>query len=461
MPNSFLSTFLSALQASCSILLVIFYGVLAAKFNILNASSTRNISKLCINILLPALLITELGSELQYETANRYVPILLWSVTYNVASVGFGYLMVKSFGYPAWTTVALTFNNTTSLPLLLLKSLASTGVLKSISGSNESTNAAVARAQSYFLVCATVGNCLTFVIGPRLMRPAEAEQAYKSTDELDDASSQPARRQSSEHEPLLPKVSPSKSVGHGGTSSVKSRFISIVSDIFNAPTLGALLGFFIGVTPPLHKAFFAPQTDGGIFTPWLTSSLQSVGQSFIALQVLIVGVTLTSSPVNTLPTSLSDITNIVSEPNSNSSSIGDHQVDKTKVSAIKSTLLVLAVRFLFWPFFSILLIFLTAGYTDLLHKEPLLWFALMLMPAGPPAMKLVAMAEACVTVRKSELDQAISSTEDSQAQRDSENAKHSIARTLALSYVCVPLLSVAVVVAVKATEKAMQLKGLR
>lgn len=31
--------------------------------------------------------------------------------------------------------------------------------------------------------------------------------------------------------------------------------------------------------------------------------------------------------------------------------------------------------------------------TDVLGDDPVLWFTMMLMPAGPPAMKLVAMAE--------------------------------------------------------------------
>ncbi len=31
--------------------------------------------------------------------------------------------------------------------------------------------------------------------------------------------------------------------------------------------------------------------------------------------------------------------------------------------------------------------------TDVLGQDRVLWFTMMLMPAGPPAMKLVAMAE--------------------------------------------------------------------
>ena len=69
-------SFLGALQASLSVLLVIFYGVLAAQFKFLEDSTTKQISSLCIRMFLPALLATNVGSQLHAETGLRYVPIL-------------------------------------------------------------------------------------------------------------------------------------------------------------------------------------------------------------------------------------------------------------------------------------------------------------------------------------------------------------------------------------------------
>lgn len=76
MANEILTSFLGALQASLSVLLVIFYGVLAAQFNILKGDSTKQISTLCVRLFLPALLITKVGSQLHSDTGIRYVPIL-------------------------------------------------------------------------------------------------------------------------------------------------------------------------------------------------------------------------------------------------------------------------------------------------------------------------------------------------------------------------------------------------
>lgn len=76
MADALLVSFLSALQASLAVLLTIFYGVIAGQFDLLKGSSTKQISKLCVRMFLPALLITSVGSQLHSQTAIRYVPIL-------------------------------------------------------------------------------------------------------------------------------------------------------------------------------------------------------------------------------------------------------------------------------------------------------------------------------------------------------------------------------------------------
>lgn len=42
---------------------------------------------------------------------------------------------------------------------------------------------------------------------------------------------------------------------------------------------------------------------------------------------------------------------------------------------------------------SISLIYAVAAKTNWLSKDPMLWFCLMLMPTGPPAMKLISLAD--------------------------------------------------------------------
>src|SRR4051794_17602860 len=76
MPSEFLTSLSGALQAAVSVLLTIYYGVLGAQFNLLDSNSAKRISRMCVNMFLPALLIVNLGSELHLDTVTRYIPVL-------------------------------------------------------------------------------------------------------------------------------------------------------------------------------------------------------------------------------------------------------------------------------------------------------------------------------------------------------------------------------------------------
>jgi auxin efflux carrier family protein len=75
MSSGLLPSFLGAVQASLTVL-TISYGVIASRTNILKSSSSRDISKMCVRLFLPALLITNVGKELHANTAIKYVPVL-------------------------------------------------------------------------------------------------------------------------------------------------------------------------------------------------------------------------------------------------------------------------------------------------------------------------------------------------------------------------------------------------
>lgn len=61
----------------------------------------------------------------------------------------------------------MAFNNSTSLPLLLVMSLAATDLLMPLTGGGVS--GAINRVKSYFLVNSMVSNTLTSVLGPLLI----------------------------------------------------------------------------------------------------------------------------------------------------------------------------------------------------------------------------------------------------------------------------------------------------
>jgi len=448
-PAGILNSFLAAIQASLSVLLVIFYGAIAARFKLLDASSSKSISKVCVKIFLPALLLVQIGSELHSGSVDRYGIILLWAFICHFVSFLIGITANLLFGMPDWVTAALMFNNTTSYPLLLIQSLDETGILSALITTDETTRAAIERAKSYFLVFATVSSCLTFAVGPRLMDSENAPEPPSDKEEEDDdvgdiadpgwrngfeaeghsteetsllrpelvfhrgsVSFFPSQRRESSRAPVIydrrPSVIARRKWIH--LSDRTKWWLLFLSDFLNAPLLGAILGVVIGLVPALHRAFFSDTQDGGIFSAWLTQSLKSVGGLFVPLPVVVAGVSLYLSMQK------------VKDENSREG------------TPWLTTTFILVIRFVIWPVVSIALIYGLAKKTDILGTDPMLWFAMMLMPTGPPAMKLITMV---------------------QVSGASEEDENTMAKLLTISYVISPILAFTVVGSLRASVAAI------
>lgn len=405
-PTGLLDSFLAAVQASLSVLLVISYGGIAAHLNLLNSASTKAISKICVRMFLPALLIVQIGSELHAGAAKRYLIIFIWAILCHLISFLIGIFAHLVLGMPDWTTVALMFNNTTSYPLLLVAALNDTGILKLLIITDESTRAAVERAKSYFLVFATVSSCLTFAVGPRLIDSEHgAEESkdddFEEEDDLDGAGTALDANEETgllnEHATTVQFVNPFKQNSFFPSNRKQSMarvqptqnrrasmvprkhwarlgprakwWLLFISDFFNAPLLGAAIGTLIGLIPSLHRAFFNSINEGGIFTAWFTSSLKSIGGLFVPLPVVVAGVSLYTSW---------------------------HEARRSSENRTLPWITVsfiLAVRFIVWPVASIALVYALASRTNILGDDPMLWFTMMLMPTGPPAMKLITLIQ--------------------------------------------------------------------
>lgn len=462
MASGLLSSFVAAIQASLSVLLVILYGGLAAQWGLLDNKNGKALSKICVKMFLPLLLLVKIGSELHAGSAHRYLIILLWAFICHIISFLIGIAAHLVFGMPDWITAAIMFNNTTSYPLLLIQSLDETGILKSLIVTDESTREAIERAKSYFLVFATVSSCLTFAVGPRLIDTEHAPEpddhkSVISTSSEDSAADEEIGAGDVENGGTGEEVDERSGLlvpRHQSIAS-RNRHASVVSmtffpskpkftttprrpfyiprphwrdlsprkqwwllffyDFLNAPLLGAVLGAIIGLTTPLHRAFFSDSYEGGIFTAWLTESWKNVGGLFVPLPLIVAGISLHTSYKEA------------------------KQADSDSSPGLPwlTTVFILVVRFVVWPVFSISIIYAilkSKGRGDLLGDDPMLWFAMMLMPTGPPAMKLITMVQVS--------DAGI-------------EGERKIAKILTVSYIISPILAFTVVGALKASQAAI------
>lgn len=378
----------------------------------------------------------------------------VWSISYTLLSVLLGRTLTRIFKLPAWVTPAIAFNNTTSLPLLLIQSLKQTQILDAILVGGESGSAAMDRAESYFLINAMVSNSLTFALGPSLLKPGdedapdseddktgeiteddEAEEQVPGTDDIERGPDGIIN----EHTSLLPRriIRPANKIEMKGYLKSREWYNNLPSwaqetmdvswQFANAPLLGAIVGAIIGLTPSLHTLFFSPSNKGGYLNAWLTTSIKNIGDLFASMQIIVVGVKLSQSMLRM------------------------KRGEDSGHVAKGSLAIVTFLRFILWPLYvlqvprlnlvltmnrvSIPFIWAIASKTNLLDADPMLWFSMMLMPTGPPAMILVALTD--VTGAP-------------------EAMKMTIAKFLTISYTITPMICFAVVGALKATEAAIR-----
>ncbi|KAF2625683.1 hypothetical protein BU25DRAFT_412338 [Macroventuria anomochaeta] len=435
------------IQATISVILTISFGVAFSQFGLLDADAASKISKTSVKVLLPCLLINNLGNQLKPETAYEYVPIIIWAIIYNVLSIILGRVLCKVFKLPRWTIPAIAFNNTTSLPLLLIQSLETTGILSPLVSSGEETSEAVSRARTYFLVSAVVSHALTFGIGGSELKGDDEDapednrkqngngngaqldgaprQRYRDDPEAQEDGDEDEDDESSDSAPetsLLPhavhhRVHKANKYTHSVVNCSMKKlpsFLQIaITSVYNfmtPPLIGAIIGGTIGLAPPLHTLFFADSNDGGYFNAWLTQSIKNVGQLFVTLQVVVVGVKLAQALRK------------------------EKRGEDTGELNWMPVAIVAVVRYFIWPAISVALVYVLVAKTSWLPENPMLWFTMMLMPAGPSAMKVMVLADVADAEHKD---------------------KMIIAKFLAIIYAISPLMTLSVIGGLQACNAAM------
>ena len=228
-----------------------------------------------------------------------------------------GFTLTRIFKLPSETTPAISLNNTSALPLSLIESLAATGTLDTLLVlPNNTLPTALHRAESYFLVKAMISDSLTFAFGPKLLDGEEMPSKSGHTRQDSDHANGTVHETNGHYEDdlnateqtsLLPTFvvrAEQEVVRHANVAGRKGwshlprwtqDTLSLAYDFFHAPLIGVAISALLRLVPPLHKVFFGDPRSGGVFTALLTDRVKKIGDLFPALQVLVVGVKLSSS----------------------------------------------------------------------------------------------------------------------------------------------------------------------
>ncbi|KAI0630152.1 auxin efflux carrier [Trametes polyzona] len=382
--GTMVNTFLGAFQGSVSVLLTLLAGYIMARRGFLDHKTVRNVSKLCTSLFLPCLIIEEMGPQLTVSKLRDVWIIPLWGLFSTLLAHGIGWVGKRLLKLPYWTIAASGRPNSNALPLLLLQSLKSTGVLDTLSQSGESVSDTLDRAKSLILLNAIVQQTFTFQVTPRIMerddghnkdddpesqdtlRPGpgrltsvvqDQERVGLLEDHDHDSSDTEATRAGDGYRNALADITDRPDIHWPRRLRILEKPLKTIWSDMSPPLIGAILALIIGITPPLHKQIL--DQDGALYTS-VTQSIENLGELFVVLQTFTVGAELAIVP-STHP-------------------------------GVLATSWVLFVRFLIMPAVSLLFVFATAGrgiYVD----DRLVWFLLILIPAGPSAMLLVSVAE--------------------------------------------------------------------
>ncbi|KZP30671.1 hypothetical protein FIBSPDRAFT_1037951 [Athelia psychrophila] len=390
--SSLTATLLGALQGTLAVLLTTAAGYVAARpaFALLDRPTVARLSRIGSSLFLPLLIISSTGPQLTISSIYKLWIMLVWALLSSAVAHGLG-----------WGELECT------LPLLLLESLKTTGVLDVFEMEGSDT---LQRARTIVLLNSIVQEIITFALGPRILHL----DSKKPTPPPTPASSSEALRpgvpphalglptiQDHEHVGLLDDVSDASGDEDGDDDGDEERTIRTQVDIMsgaaplatpskaarllgleraqkstpgktlgrgvgktweaakvwmNPALVGGLIALILGIIPPFHAAFFS---SGGVFTNTITKAADNLGGLFGALQMFTLGATLALTP--------------------------------SSLKA-KPTVWVLLVRYVLMPAISMGAVWSTAG-RGWYDSDGLMWFLLILVPSGPSALLLLSVAQ--------------------------------------------------------------------
>ncbi|THH02097.1 hypothetical protein EW026_g747 [Hermanssonia centrifuga] len=388
--KSFGAAFSGALEGTISVLLTLFVGYYVARKGLVDHKTVNRITRLCAELFLPCLIIVQMGPQLTAKKLGSLWILPLWGLASTLLAHLLGWFGQAVFRTRWWLIVAAGRPNSSALPLLLLQSLESTGILDALSQHGESAKDTLDRAKSLILLNVVVQQTFTFQIAPSVLKK-DREIHGKATDEDDDPEGgNTLSATSSQGGNINPIIQDTERVGllqdqdgrAYGTGDAEANYPEALSPIvdepdihwpaslgfmeqpvkmtiskMSPPLIGAIVALIIGLVPPLHDLFYS--RDSPMYTS-VTQSAQNLGELFVSLQMFTVGAELALVP-------------------------------HAKPGWIP-TIYAMFIRFVMMPTLSLLFVWTTAG-RDWYVNDELVWFLLILIPSGPSAMLLANVAE--------------------------------------------------------------------
>ncbi|GJE98997.1 hypothetical protein PsYK624_152350 [Phanerochaete sordida] len=376
-----------ASEGAISVLLTLLAGYVSARAGLLDHRTVRLVSGLCSRLFLPCLIVVQMGPELTARELSAMWIVPAWGLASTLLAHAIGWAGRALLHTPYWVVVAAGRPNATALPLLLVQSLAQTGVLDRLASDGASAERIQSRAKSLLLLNAVVQQTFTFQLAPAILRrdangaddeetwreelaaPSSGQHKTKINPIIQDAErvgllqdharrsygteddGQPRARQA------LESVADESDMDLPYSLEVAGRVVKKAFSWMSPPLIAALIALLFGLITPLHNIAYDQQSA---FYSSITQAAKNLGELFVTLQMFLVGAELAIVP--------------------------------SAHPGVVSGGFSLLVRFVIMPGFALLFVWATAGQGWYINDK-LVWFLLVLIPSGPSAMLLANVAE--------------------------------------------------------------------
>ncbi|KAI9225212.1 MAG: auxin efflux carrier [Piptocephalis tieghemiana] len=408
--NAFATIAVTSIQSISQVVCIGLFGHILAKKNILTPSLQRGLSQLTICLFTPCLLFSNTVRSIRQDTLVTLWPIPCYLALFTLISLGVATLSIRLLRLTPsqgnFMRAALTFSNTNTLPIALVESLSYSSALpwlrppKGVGDPEDDLEDAediASRGVSFIVFYSILANLIRWSYGTSLLskdEDAALSRSYSSrhsplegtnhramveergrnrvSNSRSPHPSSPQAASSRDHGPILPRPLPRRQDEVTGMTWVISTLGRIVKPFSNPPTLGALLGLFVALTPALRDLLL-PQ--GAPLYTTLFKAVDGCGKASVPLIVVCLGAQLTSL-------------------SRSSPSPAPHLPPFAYPSYAATVTFASTARLLLLPCLCLLSVMLTLPLAGTLGKDPMFLLTILLLGSAPTAINLMTVCQA-------------------------------------------------------------------
>lgn len=271
-------------------------GALCARRGLLPQEGRRLLSGLSMNVFLPALLLSKLGSSVDASLALELWPIAANMAAVHTVGLGLGWAQAQLLGVPeelrAQAVVLSSVGNVGNLPLVLVPSLLADPGMRAAAAAAGSADAS-GLGVTYVMVGFFVASLIQFPIGFLLLQPSpDVRPAAVAAPDVGGAGGSAASPAAAGHEDEQWEQQRQEQRQEQRRQEQQRRLQTVLRNVFTPPVIACLAAVPVASVPGLRDQLFSP--SGSL--SFLGEAIDLLGAPLIPCLFLVLGANLSEGP---------------------------------------------------------------------------------------------------------------------------------------------------------------------